>query len=141
MSNQIQLVMYEGYLAADPEMRYTPSGSAVTNFRMGSNHSYKNAAGETVKETTWLKIVAWGKLGEIVNQWCKKGSHVIVTGSLRADKDGNPAVFQRKDGTSAASFEITAREVHFLDSKSDATGEATESSHSAPAVDEDDIPF
>jgi len=125
--------MYEGYLADDPEMRYTPSGKNVTNFRIGSHRQYKNAAGEVVKETTWLKVTAWGKLGEIVNQWTEKGSHVIVTGILRSGENGSPNVYQLKDGTYGASHEITANEVRIL------SGKAPEGS--ASSKNEEDIPF
>jgi single-strand DNA-binding protein len=136
MANQIQLVMYEGYMAENPEMRYTPSGKAVTNFRMGSNRKWKNANGEDVKETTWLKIAAWGKLGEIVNQYCEKGSHVIVTGILRVGKNGSPEVYELSNGGHGASYEITAREVRILKGK---TGDAQVMEESP--VSDEDIPF
>ena len=109
--------MYEGFLADDPEMRYTPAGKGVTNFRMGSNRSFKTADGRDIKETTWLKITCWGKLGEIVNQYCGKGSHVIVTGILRVGENGSPTVYQLKSGDWAASYEITASEVRILKGK------------------------
>lgn len=136
MANQIQMVMYEGYIAGKPDMQYTPKGTPVTNFSMGSNRSFKNAEGETVKETTWLKISAWGKLAEIVNQYCDKGVHVIVTGRLRG-KNGSPEVFERKDGGHGANFELVASEIRILNSKSeDSSGAA---SVEQPA--EDDLPF
>lgn len=135
MANQIQLVQYEGFLADEPEMRYTPSGKGVTNFRIGSNHSYKNSTtGEQVKETTWLKITAWGKLGEIVNQYCGKGSHVIVFGRLRAGENGSPTPYQLKSGDWAASFEITASDVRIIKGKDNATPPVE-------SVDDSDIPF
>lgn len=117
MASQIQMVMYEGYLAADPEMRFIPSGTAVTNFRIGSTRQYKDAKGETLKETTWLKVTAWGKLGEIVNNFCAKGSQVIVKGRLRPNETGNPSVYQMNNGEHGASFEIVAEEVRILKSK------------------------
>ena len=117
----MQLVIYEGFLAADPEMRYTPSGKNVTNFRMGSNHSYKNTEGEQVKETTWLKITAWGKLGEIVNQYCGKGSHVFVTGRLRVGENGSPTTYKLSSGDWAASYEITASDIRIIKGKENAT--------------------
>jgi single-strand DNA-binding protein len=135
----MQLVIYEGYLAADPEMRYTPAGKAVTNFRIGSNRKWKNAEGEDMKETTWLKIAAWDKLAEIVAKYCHKGSHVIVTGVLRVGKGGSPEPYQLSSGEWGASYEITAREVNMLDKKP-VDGEQTASHETAPAND-DDIPF
>jgi single-strand DNA-binding protein len=136
MASQIQMVIYEGFLAEDPEMRYTPQGKPVTNFRMGSNRQYKTADGTAVKETTWLKITAWSKLGEIVNQLCGKGSHVIVIGKLRPNEAGSPNTYQLKSGEWAASFEITADEVRVLKGKPNAGG-AVESDDTA----EVDLPF
>jgi single-strand DNA-binding protein len=132
MANHIQMVMYEGFLAADPEMRVIPSGKTVTNFRIGSSRQWKNAEGEPVKETTWLKVTAWGKLGEIVNQYCAKGSHVIVRGILRVAENGSPAVYELKDGGHGASYEITADEVRIIKGKDSVAG--------APVADAD-LPF
>jgi single-strand DNA-binding protein len=137
MANQIQIVQYEGFLAADPEMHYTPSGKAVTNFRMGSNQSYKNSDGEQVKETTWLKITVWGKYGEeVVNRYCGKGSHVIVFGRLRPGKNGSPTPYKLTDSEDwAASYEITATDVRIIKGKDNATPPAN-------AVDDTgEIPF
>jgi single-strand DNA-binding protein len=138
MANQIQRVEYEGYLVEDPEARYTPSGKNVTNFRIGSNRQYKNGEGETVKETTWLKVTAWGKLGEIVNQYCAKGSHVVVYGILRVGPGGNPAVFDLKNGGHGAAYEITASEVRILKGKDKVEGD--EIPAGVPA-DDDYFPF
>jgi len=138
VANQIQKLMYEGHLVEAPEMRYTPSGKSVTNFRIGSNREYKNAEGVKVKETTWLKITAWGKLGEIVNQYCDKGSHVIVEGILRVGENGSPNTYPLKAGGFGASYEVTADSVRILKGKPDAGSfeGATENS-----VEEDDLPF
>jgi single-strand DNA-binding protein len=114
MASQLQLLVYEGFLADDPETGFTKNGRGVTNFRMGSNRTYKTADGEQMKETTWLKITCWGKLGEIVNQYCGKGSHVIVSGKLRVGENGSPSVYQLKSGDYAASYEITADNVRIL---------------------------
>lgn len=138
MANQLQIVIYEGYLGAEPEMRYTPAGKSVTNFRMGSSRKYKNPQGEEIKETTWLKVVAWGKLGEIVNQYCGTGSQVIVTGRLRPDPNtGSPAIYDTKSGGHGAAFEVVATDVRILKSKE---GAQTEPGNEAP-VDDGDIPF
>lgn len=133
MANQIQMVMYEGFLADDPEMRYLEAGTAVTNFRIGSNREYTKKDNTKVKETTWLRVTAWGKLGEIVNQYCGKGSHVIVTGILRGE-NGSPAVYELKSGGHGASFEITAEQVRILKGKDREGG-------SVVSVSDEDIPF
>lgn len=136
MASQIQRVEYEGYLVADPEMRFTPSGQAVTNFRIGSNREWKNQAGEKQKETTWLKVTAWGNLAEIVNNYCKKGYHVIVFGRLKPDANGNPSTFQRNDGTTGSSFELTAQEVRILTTLTD-----TSPGDPSPAEQNGDLPY
>ncbi len=137
MANNIQLVIYEGFLAEKPDMRYTPAGKGVTNFRIGSNYQYKDSSGEIQKEVTWLKITAWGKLGEIVSQYCDKGSHVIVTGRLRVGANGSPSVYPLKNGQGyAASYEVTAREVRILKGK-----EGSNIEEEVVATEEEDIPF
>ena len=130
-----------GRLGADPEMRYTPSGQPVANFPVATNRKYKNAAGETVKETTWFKVSAWGKLAEACNSYLHKGSQVYVEGRLVADPaTGNPRIWSRQDGSPAASFEIHADTVDFLDSKNgDGNGNGSPA-EGAPA-DEGEIPF
>lgn len=117
MATQLQMVIYDGYLVEDPVMRYTPQGQGVTNFRIGSNRNYKTADGTQKKETTWLKVTAWGKLGEIVNQYCAKGSRVLVVGRLRVGENGSPSVYQLKSGDYAASYEVTADNVYILKGK------------------------
>ena len=97
MYHSITLV---GNLGRDPEMRYLPSGAAVTSFSVAVNKSYTKASGEKVKETVWLRISAFGKLAEVVNQYCKKGQTVLVVGELQADKDtGSPRIWTAQDGT------------------------------------------
>lgn len=126
MAGMIQLVMYEGYLAADPVMKYTATGTVVTNFRIGSSTTYKNSAGEKVKTTTWLRVTAWANLAEIVGTYLKKGSHVIVQGTLKGDENGSPKTFQLKNGDWAASFEIKADEVRMLGGGSDSGNSSEE---------------
>ena len=109
MANQIQEVRYEGYLTADPIMRFVPSGTPVTNFTIGSNSEYKDKNGKKVKQTTWIRVSAWGKQAEIINEYCEKGSWVIVKGTLKPDKEtGSPRVYTGDDGVPRASFEVDA---------------------------------
>ena len=133
MASQMQVLIYEGHMGSDPEMRYTPGGKAVTSFSMASNSSYKSADGEVVKNTIWLRITAWNKLAEIVNQYCQKGSHVIVTGTLKAGPNGSPTVYQNRSGDMAASFEVTASSIRILDFNNQREEVSAES--------EEDLPF
>jgi len=104
-----------GNLGKDPEMRYTPSGQPVTSFSVASNRKYTNNNGEAVKETTWFRISAWGKLAETCNQYLKKGRQVYIEGRLTPDKEtGGPRIWTRQDGIAAASFEVAASFVEFL---------------------------
>ena len=106
-------------------MRYTPGGQAVTNFTVASNRQYTASSGERVKETTWFRISAWGRQAETVNQYLKTGSQVLVEGRMTPDKEsGGPRVWQRNDGTSAASFEVTAERVVFLSGRGDGAAPA-----------------
>ena len=133
-----------GNVGRDPEMRYTPSGQAVTSFSVASNRKYTSSNGEQVSETIWFRVSAWGKQAEICNQYLKKGSRVLIEGRLTPDKaSGGPRIWQRQDGSSAASFEVTAQTVRFLStrSESEAGGAAPDATEMATAPAEDDIPF
>src|SRR5512146_400034 len=100
-------IIIVGNLGKDPEMRYTPSGQAVTSFSVATSRKYTNASGEQVTDTAWFRVSAWGKQAEVCNQYLKKGSKVLVEGMLTADKStGGPRIWQKGDGTSGASFEV-----------------------------------
>lgn len=114
-------IIIVGNLGRDPEMRYTPSGQAVTSMNVASNRTYKGADGNQVKETIWFRVSLWGKQAENANQYLKKGSKVLVEGRLTPDRaTGGPRVFTRQDGTTSASFEVSAVDVKFLSGREDA---------------------
>jgi single-strand DNA-binding protein len=137
-------IIIVGNVGRDPEMRYTPSGQAVTSFNVATNRQYTNNNGESVKETIWFRVSAWGKTGESCNQYLKKGSKVLIEGRLTADKNGGPRVWTGQDGNPRSSFEVSAQTVRFLSTRSE--GEAS-STGATPPVDEggmaadEDIPF
>jgi single-strand DNA-binding protein len=141
-----QTIIIVGNVGRDPEMRYTPSGQAVTSFSVATNRQYTNNNGEAIKETIWFRVSAWGKTAEICNQYLKKGSKVLVEGRLTADKNGGPRIWTAQDGTPRASFEVSAQTVRFLSSRSD-TAEPGMGEAAAPEEgvgsggDEGDIPF
>ena len=141
-----QTIIIVGNVGRDPEMRYTPSGQAVTSFSVATNRQYSNNNGETVKETIWFRVSAWGKTGETCNQYLKKGSKVLIEGRLTADPaTGGPRIWNGQDGSPRASFEVSAQTVRFLSSRSENESGGTGSP--APAADVDapaeneDIPF
>jgi len=127
-----QKLILIGNLGKDPEMRYTPSGQAVTAFSVAASRQYaKN--GEKVKETVWFRVSAWGKQAETCNQYLKKGSRVLVEGRLTADENGGPRIWNAQDGTPKASFEVNAEAVRFLS--------PVEKNDDAQTADESELPF
>jgi single-strand DNA-binding protein len=140
-----QKIIITGNLGRDPEMRYTPSGQAVTSFSVAVNESYTSANGERIKKTIWFRVTAWGKQAEICNQYLKKGQQVLVDGRMSADPNtGGPKIWTKQDGSAGASFEVTASTVRFLSARGE-TGEggpvAGGGMEMAELPPEDDIPF
>ncbi len=140
-----QKIIITGNLGRDPEMRYTPSGQAVTSFSVAVNESYTNANGEKVKKTIWFRVTAWGKQAEICNQYLKKGQQVLVDGRMSADPNtGGPKIWTKQDGSTGSSFEVTASTVRFLSSRMDSEGGPVAGGggmEMAELPPEDDIPF
>lgn len=139
-------IIVAGHVGRDAEMRYTPSGQAVTSFSIATNRQYTASSGEQVKETIWFRVSAWGKTAEICNQYVKKGMKVLVEGRLTADAStGGPRVWTGQDGSPRASFEITANTVRFLSSRGEFEASTPAASGPMDAGDmlppEDDIPF
>jgi single-strand DNA-binding protein len=132
-------IIIVGNVGKDPEMRYTPSGQAVTSFSVASNRSYTNAGGQKVDETIWFRISAWGKQAETCNQYLKKGSKVLIEGRLTADSNGGPRIWTRQDGTPGASFEVSASTVRFLSSRGEGGGGMEEGGEHS--MGDDEIPF
>jgi single-strand DNA-binding protein len=127
-------IIFVGNLGREPEMRYTNDGQAVTNFTVASNRQYSNSSGETVKETIWFRVSAWGKQAEICNQYLHKGSKVLVEGRLNPDpQTGSPRVWESGERYGAA-YEVTTSQVRFLSGREDAAPIAV-------GVEEDNLPF
>jgi single-strand DNA-binding protein len=132
-----------GNLGRDPEMRYTPSGQAVTNFSVATNRQYTGSDGQSVKETIWFRVSTWGKNAENCNQYLKRGSKVLVEGRLVPDANtGGPRIWNRQDGTPSASFEVNAQMVRFLSTRGeDDGGSVPPGEPGGQAEDPGDIPF
>ena len=110
-----QKLVIVGRLGRDPEMRYTPTGQAVTSFSVATDRQYSDQSGKPVKETVWFKVTAWGKLAETCNTYLQKGKLVLIEGRLTVDtKTGGPWVWTGQDGQARASYEVTAQTVKFL---------------------------
>ncbi len=120
-----------GNLGRDPEMRYTPDGTAVTSFSVAVTRRWTGSDGNQSEKTTWFKVTCWRKLAETTNQYLKKGRQVMVIGDIDA------SAWTDQEGKPRASLELTARDVKFLGSR-EPSGEA---SPAAAPHEEDDIPF
>ena len=132
-------IIIAGHLGRDPEMRYTPAGQPVTSFNLAANRQYTGADGQTIQETTWFRVSAWGKTAEICAQYLHKGSLVLVEGRLACDPDtGGPRLYNRQDGTPAAAFEVNANTVRFLSGRE---GESEPEPHGDAPAQVDDVPF
>lgn len=133
-------IILVGNLGRDPEMRYIPSGQPVTNFSVAVSDNYTNSSGEKVDRTIWVRVTTWGKQAETCNQYLKKGSKVLVEGRLNVDAaTGGPRVWTRQDGTSSASYEVTASVVRFLSSRGDSEAGAYNTPEQTAG--EEEIPF
>ena len=129
-----------GRLGRDPETRYTSGGQAVCNFTLATDETYKDRSGERQKRTEWHRIVVWGKLAEICQQYLKKGSLVFIEGRIQTRQ------WDDREGNKRNTTEIVASGMRMLGPKA-APGEAPEIEHApeesgpAPEVSDEDIPF
>lgn len=106
--NKVQLI---GNLGRDPEVRYTPNGTAVANVSLATTSTWKDKdSGERQEETEWHRVVFFGRLAEVVGEYMKKGSPMYVEGRLRTRK-------WDKDGQDHYSTEIVADEMQMLGAK------------------------
>lgn len=115
-----QRVTLIGNLGIDPELRYAPSGTPVCNFNMATNEIWTDQQGQQQKRTTWWRISAWGRIGEVCHQYLHKGSKIYVEGTMVGDPEtGGPRIWTDQNGQPRASFELRATTVKFLDGRSD----------------------
>ena len=140
-----QKVIIVGNLGRDPEMRYTPDGTPVTDFSVATNRRWNNPDGTQGEETVWFRVTAWRKLAETCNQYLTKGRQVFVEGQLHPDKEtGGPRVWTANDGKPRASYEVTAATVRFLGGpRGEGAADASASSQEVPPPEmgENEIPF
>ena len=101
-------ILVIGNVGSDPEMRYTPNGSAVTSFSVATNRRYTTSAGEQKEETEWFRVSAWNKLAETCNQYVVKGMKVYVEGRVSS------SAWTDQEGQARSSLEINCTEVQFL---------------------------
>jgi len=105
--NRVQLI---GHLGRDPEGRFTPNGKKVTHFSVAVSQRWKTG-GETKEYTEWVNIEAWGRLGEVCQEYLKKGSLVYLEGRLKTEK------YEDKEGETKYFTKVVALSLQFLDKK------------------------
>src|SRR5210317_689402 len=146
MARGVNKVILVGNLGKDPEVRYSPNGSAMANVTIATAESWKDKqSGEKQEKTEWHRVVFFNRLAEIVGEYLKKGSQVYIEGRLQTRK------WQDKSGNDRYTTEIIANEMQMLGGRSGAGMPESKSSNSAPpqapqgnapADDfDDDIPF
>jgi single-strand DNA-binding protein len=125
-----------GRLGKDPEVRYTPDGTMVTNFNLATDEQWKDKNGEKVQKTEWHRIVTFGKLAEICGNYLTKGKMVFIEGRIQT------RAWEDKDGVKRYTTEIVANDMKMLDSrgqgKADDTAAVSAQNGGTPM---DDVPF
>ena len=143
MGASVNKVILIGNLGSDPEVRYTPSGSAVANFSIATNESWKDKNGQDQDRTEWHKIVVWGKQAENCGEYLSKGRTVYIEGRLQTRS------WDDKEGNKRYTTEIVATTVQFLGGPGGAKGmpenrpapSPSQAPGGPPPAGDDDIPF
>ena len=117
-------ILVIGNVGTDPEMRYTPNGTAVTSFRLATNRVYTAGDGERKEETEWFTVSAWGRLAEQCNNYVTKGMKIYAEGRLKTD------TWTGNDGQARFRLDINADKVLFLDRAGEADGGIRDASES-----------
>jgi single-strand DNA-binding protein len=145
----VNKVILVGRLGRDPETRYTGSGQAVCNFTLATDESFKDRSGARQKRTEWHRIVMWGKLAEIGQQYLKKGMLVYIEGRIQTRQWDD-----KTTGNKRTAMEIVANVMRMLTSRSESAGGGPPVDHTdaeppapdehaapGPGISDEDIPF
>ena len=127
--NKVQLI---GHLGADPESRFTTSGSAVANLTIATNESWRSAEGETKEKTEWHRVVIFGKMAETAAEYMKKGQLVYIEGRLQTRS------WEDKDNIKRYTTEVLCDSFTMLGRK---TQDGSSASSSKESEQDDDLPF
>ena len=109
----VNKVILVGRLGRDPEARYMPNGEAVTNFSIATDEQWRDRNGERQTRTEWHNVTLYGKLGEIANQYLRKGSQVFIEGKIQSRK------YTDKDGIERMVYNIIGNEMKMLGNRND----------------------
>lgn len=127
MARGVNKVILVGNLGADPETRYTPSGTAITSLRLATSESWKDKqTGEQQERTEWHRVELFGKLAEIAGEYCSKGRQVYIEGRIRTDE-------YEKDGVKRYSTKIIADQMQLLGNRDSGGGEGHEERPQRPS--------
>jgi single-strand DNA-binding protein len=129
-----------GRLGKDPEVRYTPDGTMVTNFNLATDEQWKDKNGEKVQKTEWHRIVTFGKLAEICGNYLVKGKLIFIEGRIQTRS------WEDKDGVKRFTTEIIANNMQMLDSKGqnkadESSSDSISSNSASSSTPMDDVPF
>ena len=116
--NKITIV---GYLGRDPELRYTPQGTAVCKMSVATTERRRGNSGETEEHTTWFRVTVWGRQAELANEYLGKGRQVYLEGRLRLEE------YADREGNQRISPEVTATEIQFLGQRGDSSDQQIDS--------------
>lgn len=144
MAGAFEQTIVVGNVGRDAELRYTQSGTAVSDFSVAVTSKWRdNSTNEQREKTSWYRVTAWRGLAEVVGKYVKKGMSVMVVGTVEAN------AYMGQDGEPRASLDITARDIQFLNRAGDNPGGGgnydndnnySNNSNNSPK-DLDDIPF
>lgn len=133
----INRVLLIGNIGHDLEVKTSGSGVAILNFTLATSRRFRNAEGQTVSETEWHRVCAFGRTAEVIGQYCRKGSSIYVEGRLRTRE-------WEKDGVQRYMSEIIAENIQLLDKCSDGDQGTANKPATAPAQSQptnEDFPF
>ncbi len=128
--NKITIV---GYLGRDPEIRYTPEGTAVCNVSVATTERRKNITGKYEDHTTWFRVTFWNRQAELANEYLAKGRQVYVEGRLRQEE------YTDREGNRRTSLEVNATEMQFLGRREDSEYPASANAGFAQAEEADEV--
>jgi single-strand DNA-binding protein len=110
MSKDLNLCQFIGRLGKDPETRMMPNGQSVVNCTLAVGDDYKDKAGNKVEQTEWIRVIAFGKLADVIVTYCTKGTKIYVSGKMKTRS-------YEKDNQTVYATEIVASEMQLLDSR------------------------
>ena len=115
-------IIIVGRLGRDPELRFSPTGQAICNLSIATDHSYTNKQGDKVSQVTWFRVTVFNTAAENANKYLSKGKMVLVEGRMNPGESGSPRVWTAQDGTQKASYEVNAQVVRYLSGRNEQGG-------------------